>query len=120
MKCEIVQVFDFGKRGNSYYLAMEFVDGITVHPSVEMAASFSNDIGLDLDLSGTFKAFSLKLSAFGKEVFGVDADGIGSDDNAAKMDVALAIAPVGPRFPPEILPGSGCCTCAGASGMTHS
>ncbi len=23
----LVQVFDFGKRGNSYYLAMEFVDG---------------------------------------------------------------------------------------------
>lgn len=45
---------------------------ITVQPSVEMAASFSNDIGLDLDLSGTFKAFSMSLSAFGKEIFGVD------------------------------------------------
>jgi hypothetical protein len=48
------------------------VDQITVQPSVIMAASFSNDIGLDLDLSGTFEAFSISLSAFGKEVFGVD------------------------------------------------
>jgi serine/threonine protein kinase len=44
----LVQVFDFGKRGNSYYLAMEFVDGWTMAQAVAQMRVRSMPIPLPL------------------------------------------------------------------------
>lgn len=44
----LVQVFDFGKRGNSYYLAMEFVDGWNMAQAVAQMRVRSIPISLPL------------------------------------------------------------------------
>jgi len=44
----LVQVFDFGKRGNSYYLAMEFVDGWNMAQAVAQMRLRSMPISLPL------------------------------------------------------------------------
>ena len=44
----LVQVFDFGKRGNSYYLVMEFVDGWNMAQAAAQMRLRSNPIPLPL------------------------------------------------------------------------
>ncbi|MCA9063800.1 MAG: hypothetical protein KDA96_12095, partial [Planctomycetaceae bacterium] len=47
------------------------VDPIVVQPSLTVGARFSNDIGLDVDLDGSFSALGLTLSALGEELVSV-------------------------------------------------
>ncbi|MCA9262196.1 MAG: hypothetical protein KDA60_00045 [Planctomycetales bacterium] len=44
---------------------------IEVRPRLEMSASFTNDIGLDVDIDGVFDAFALQLSAFGTSLLDI-------------------------------------------------
>jgi hypothetical protein len=43
-------------------------DPVVVMPTLTIGSRFSNDIGLDMDLDGAFKAFGLSLSAFGVDL----------------------------------------------------
>lgn len=46
----IVQIFDFGRVGNSYYLAMEYIDGLDLKGLVETDGQASAGLPLDLAL----------------------------------------------------------------------
>ena len=61
-------------------------NAIRVQPTMNFEARFSNDIGLDLDLDGTFEAFGMSLSAFGQSIFNIDPL-ISHRHNLASFDV---------------------------------
>ena len=47
------------------------LEAIRVEPTLEIAGSFSNEIGLEVDLRGAFEAFAISLSAYGIELFDI-------------------------------------------------
>ena len=52
-------------------IVTEGVQEVRVEPSFEPTFSFDNDIGLDLDITGTLRALAMNLSAFGESIIDV-------------------------------------------------
>lgn len=61
-------------------------DSIVVTPSIDVRANFRNDIGLEVDLDGAFRAFALRLAAFDIDIVNIRPL-LKHDHNLARFDL---------------------------------